>query len=247
MVKLQNLHDLSKNELILCLFSNRECKKIYKFTLPPFKDNWSTTACQGEKGTYLVGDRKGHVYIFLLGQNNPTQVIKKAHNHLGVTQIYSLSKQIITLGRNSVIRTFTSDSHTIIQTITDKTPFTWLAAMQDKIILAFSGNNFILWDYVNRRIIFEYDCSGGHRSWDFYEKHNETSFIYVKDRVLNIVKYQQNDTYPLNIISGFHASTINGLKALYFGPFYLLVSGGKILLYELHQLIIRIVLVYCKY
>lgn len=216
-----------RNELVLWLFSNRECKTIQTFDLPVFKDNWSTSVCHGQKGTYIVGDRKGHLYIYSLAQNNPIQVIRKAHNHLGVTQIYSLSKQIITLGRNSVIRTFTGDSHPVMPIITDKTPFAWLAAMQENKVLAFSGNNFIVWDYINRRIVFEYNCSGGHRSWDFYERFNETSFVYVKDRALNIVDYKQNDIYPLNLISGFHATTINYLRVLHMGLFYFLVSGGE--------------------
>lgn len=79
---------------------------VTKFFLPPSKERWSTCACLVNKKTLIVGDRKGNLHIFCIGQLNVMQSIKKAHSHLGVTYLTVNTNNVYSLGNNLPIKIF---------------------------------------------------------------------------------------------------------------------------------------------
>lgn len=94
--------------------------------------------------------------------------------------------------------------------------------------MGFSGNNFILWDYKNRRTLLEVNCHGGHRSWDFNKQLNEIKFVYIKDKAVRLTSCNWNCLNPKDLVEGFHVYEINALKAVkYATDSYILLSGGE--------------------
>ncbi|XP_017786404.1 PREDICTED: WD repeat-containing protein 6 [Nicrophorus vespilloides] len=200
--------------------------------LPKIKERWSTAACLCGKGI-AVGDRKGNLHYYDLHDLNPMQTFKRTHNHLGITNLHydSTSGILTTLGRNSRVCKFKLDSHTRqLELLTsDKLPFTWLCSMvqEKRIITAFSGNDFVLWDYKTRRVVLQLGCGGGHRSWDFNPKHSKFEYVYIKNKTINVIKSEWSCINSRDIIKGFHVNEINSLRCLKRDGCIYSLSGGE--------------------
>lgn len=67
--------------------------------LPYSKERWTTSACLTSNKRIVVGDRKGHIHVYRLGCSSPIQTIKKAHSHLGVTNIFTEDNTVYTMGK----------------------------------------------------------------------------------------------------------------------------------------------------
>ncbi|RZC42013.1 WD repeat-containing protein 6, partial [Asbolus verrucosus] len=213
--------------LTLWFLQNNKVDVISTFDLPENKDIWTTAACQVANGKYVVGDRKGNMHVYEIQTKTPLQTFKKVHNYLGVTQIHNFNNKIVSLGRNSMVRTFTFNHKQLTSISSDKVPFTWLTAIVDRLLLAFSGNNFVVWDYDTRRTLFEHNCGGGHRSWDFCKQHDTVMFGYVKDHAIKILTYDQTEMCPTNKIASYHTKTVNAVKIFKVREYYLILSGSE--------------------
>lgn len=227
------------------------------FKLPPSKERWTTVACLLDNKHFVVGDRKGNIYLYSEDFIEPIQIIRKAHNYLGVTnmfikqnELFSLGKFksvwfwifenksifIFFLGRNSILKkySFEASRGQLFLLSSDKLPFTWLATLYETdettLLLSFLGDEFVMWDYNKRRTLIQFHCGGGHRSWDFYKNNNDIYFVYIKDKCVHSVQFDWNFLYPLDIINGYHISEINSGWCLnYSGRINkcLFVSGGE--------------------
>lgn len=80
------------------LRQDTKLKLITKLILPHSKERWSTAACLTNTKNLIVGDRKGNIYLFCLGIQNPIQTIRKAHSHLGITFLVSEEDKLFSLG-----------------------------------------------------------------------------------------------------------------------------------------------------
>lgn len=137
-------------------------------------------------------------------------------------------------GRNGILKKFTCTTQNHLSQISnDKLPFSWLSQVivHDKylLLLGFSGSNFIIYDYQNRRILHEINCGGGHRSWDFHiNQHNQIKFCFIKEKIVHNFSCELENIMIRNIVDGYHCSEINDLKMVAMGQKnFLMVSGGE--------------------
>lgn len=192
--------------------------------MPQSKERWSTSACRITNLGIVVGDRKGNLHYFKMDATAATHTIKRAHSHLGITQLYwNAQKKVLTsYGRNSTLRNYHIDESTskIIPITSDVLPFAWLASKLDQnIILGFSGNEILLWDYDKRLELFKTNCGGGHRSWDFHSD----NFVYIRDKAVNCLKTNR----PVELTSSVHSTEMNTMKCLKLQGKIMFISGGE--------------------
>nr|CAH7760308.1 unnamed protein product [Callosobruchus chinensis] len=199
---------------------------VAKFNLPPSNERWTTCAIF-YKNNVIVGDRKGSIHLYEIGKEEPIQTVSKVHNHLGVTKLVVEEDRIISLGRDAVIKTFQFKGEYLRMISSDKLPVTWLLDIRENLLIAFSSNNFIVWNRNTKRILFEKDCGGGHRSWCFMKTSNDMSFVYVKDKIIDIITVNLESILPVDIIEGYHVKEINAIEVVKCLNKYILISGGE--------------------
>ncbi|KAF5288123.1 hypothetical protein FQA39_LY15510 [Lamprigera yunnana] len=218
--RIYSLHWLSSDQFLTC--ESEGILKVWviqdriilnhQFILPDSKERWTTTACLCDPDHIAVGDRKGNIYIFKLDYSQPVQVIKHAHNYLGITNLYFKNNLLTSLGRNSIIKTHQFQNFQFSLLSSDKLPFSWLTSIceddKNTLILAFLGNEFVMWDYKKRRTLLQFECGGGHRSWDFYRNLN-IKFAYIKENKINLIQCDPKVLQATDLIEGFHSNNIN--------------------------------------
>lgn len=231
--------------LTLCLLLNNSIELKSFYILPYSAERWTTAACFINKNHFAIGDRKGNIYLYQLTKIHPVQIIKRAHNYLGITDLRlhennlvsignyydnfnSIQQTLVISGRNSVMKKYhvVEDTQLVLES-SDKLPFSWLARYKENLILGFSSTNFIIWDRKKRCYILKYNCLGGHRSWD-YISYDQTKFIYVKDAIINMLNFNLNELSSINVTQPYHSWEINAIKCLRFkNDTFLLISGGE--------------------
>ncbi|CAH0552573.1 unnamed protein product [Brassicogethes aeneus] len=225
------------NGILLLLFLHKNnINLISTYNLPQSKERWTTSATFFNKELFIVGDRKGHLYVYSISNKEPIQIIKRVHNHLGVTHLSLDKNQLNSLGRNGILRTFNIQNNVVKVAASNKLPFLWLAKILNNLIIGFSGNNFVIWDYKLRSILFEKECGGGHRSWDFIKTSNNCNVAYVKDKIIHCVKIDWNSVCPKELIEGLHVNQINSLVAFNYMNKKYLVSGGEDTTIQINEL-----------
>ncbi|KAF5308671.1 hypothetical protein FQR65_LT06132 [Abscondita terminalis] len=235
------LHWLTSNQILTCasggvlqtwLIENNRLILQSEFILPPSKERWTTCASVNRKGLLTVGDRKGNIYIFSHGSCPPIQIIKKAHNYLGVTNVYFKQDALISLGRNSVVKRYQFEEESGFATLSaNKLPFAWLTAIYDEddreFLLAFLGDSFVVWDYKRRRTLLQIPCGGGHRSWDFNKIRDTIKFAFIKDKNIHVTRLNSKDLDVRDLCDGFHVNEINSVFCFTNNYKTLVVSGGE--------------------
>lgn len=88
----------NEGSLKLWTLDKMAVKCVAAFLLPYSKERWSTVACLMQTGNIVVGDRKGNIHLFSIGTLLPIQTIKKAHSHLGVTDLVAEGNLLVSLG-----------------------------------------------------------------------------------------------------------------------------------------------------
>lgn len=212
--------------LTLYILKNNNIALVSNFILPPSKERWSTSAVFIEK-YFVVGDRKGNLHLYKVGKSEAVQTMRRVHSHLGVTNLIQENDKIISLGRNATIKTFTVKGGALHLKSSNKLPFTWLVDIIGDLLLAFSGEKFVLWNYKTKRTIFEKSCGGGHRSWDFQNMNNCVLFCYIKDKIIHVVDLLLNNFSPVDLIEGYQVKEINSVKVINISDNYIVISGGE--------------------
>ncbi|KAJ8931515.1 hypothetical protein NQ314_015588 [Rhamnusium bicolor] len=216
----------TEGKITLYYLKNDNIFPISYYTLPVCKERWTTTALFVKDNNFVVGDRKGNLHLFEFGKVEAVQSVKKVHNYLGVTNLIIDDEKIKSLGRNGSIKTFLFNK-TLQLISSDKLPFTWLVNIIDDLLMAFSGNNFIIWNHKTKRIVFEKSCGGGHRSWDLFKNNNQITFSYIKNKLINTIHFQLNDFLPVDLIEGYQVKEINSVKIIKIFHDYIIISGGE--------------------
>nr|XP_023025375.1 WD repeat-containing protein 6 isoform X1 [Leptinotarsa decemlineata] len=233
--RIASLHWLTCKSFLICQANGKmtllhhhqmSLKPASTFILPPSSERWSTTATIFNDNI-IVGDRRGNIHLYEIGKSNPLQTLRKAHSHLGVTKLIIQQDNIISLGRNAIVKHFSLNSNGLELVSCNKLPFTWLLDIFGSTLIAFSSKNFIVWDCNSERVLFETSCGGGHRSWDFFKATNGLMFVYVKDKMICEVWLDVRCCMPNNLIEGFHSKEINSVTMFKGLCEYILVSGGE--------------------
>nr|XP_022910302.1 uncharacterized WD repeat-containing protein C1306.02-like [Onthophagus taurus] len=126
--------------------------------------------------------------------------------------------KLIFLGRNSIFQKYNfSPSNHLNLIIKDKLPFSWLGAYEllngKEIILGFSTDKFIIYNQTRRRIIFEVNCGGGHRLWDYHLTNNYFTLTYQKvDKLISIEFNLESEVR--NVLESFHGTETNCMKLI---------------------------------
>lgn len=228
-----SFHWITCNSFLICqngvltLFfcENDILNPISTFILPVSKERWTTCGIL-VNNNIIVGDRKGNIHLFQIGNLMPLQTLKRVHSFLGVTNLIKTKDNIISLGRDGLVKTFTIKDKLMMIT-SDKLPFSWLLNTIDNFLLAFTSSNFLVWDQRTKRILLEIPCGGGHRCWDLNMINNNLMFIYIKDKVVNIARIDIQGLIPKDLITGFHVYEVNSIEVLEFSKGYILISGGE--------------------
>lgn len=84
----------SEGRLQMCRLQNNCITCIGEFNLPPGKERWSTASSLCGTEHFAVGDRNGNLYLYSFKHKNCIQVIRKAHNYMGITHL-SFSESIL--------------------------------------------------------------------------------------------------------------------------------------------------------
>lgn len=212
--------------LILFFCKDNTPIPISTFILPVSKERWTTCGIIVDNNI-IVGDRKGRIHLFEIGNPCAIQTLKKVHSFLGVTNLIKVTEGIISLGRDGMVKTFLLTKANLVTVTSHKVPFTWLLNIIDNLLLAFTSNNFIIWDRKFKRVLIEKSCGGGHRSWDFHMKESDALFTYIKDKAINITRIDFQGLIPRDLITGFHVDQVNCIEIFEFNKRCFLVSGGE--------------------
>ncbi|XP_064072300.1 tRNA (34-2'-O)-methyltransferase regulator WDR6 [Vanessa tameamea] len=217
----------SENGLITVLASKEiDIEPVDEFHLPPCKERWLTSsALSSNRGMLVVGDRCGHIHVYLHGSRNPVKSFDKIYDRYGTTSITIKNNEAITTGRDGKIKYFSlsKDVNEIKYTNCKDVEFQWLEKFLDKdenYLCGFQERSFVVYDVKNNLKILEVACGGGHRSWDavrYIEKINEhfeefIQILYLKNYTLHSEKFRLSKIMSKNIINGIHSKQINCLK-----------------------------------
>ncbi|KAG1680284.1 WD repeat-containing protein 6 [Nymphon striatum] len=150
------------------LTSEEKIKIKYNLTLPKCKQRWFSAAVLFQYNV-VIGDRNGsiHIYSTINQVTDPKQSFKHIHGHLGVTDLKLNDDLMYSTGRNGLISIFSCNQNNIIMLRSFKT-------------------KFVVWSMEQHRCLFEIQCGGGHRSWN-YSIAKETDdflhqFVCIKDK-----------------------------------------------------------------
>lgn len=212
--------------LILYFLKNNIPITISKFILPISKERWTTCALSISNHV-IVGDRKGDIHLYNIGNPIALQTLKRVHSVLGVTKLLIEKDLIVSLGRCGRFNTFSLENNKLVPSTTVKLPFNWLLNVVDGYLFAFNNSDLIIWDRINQRTLFEIPCGGGHRSWDISKGNSQILFSYIKDKVINISRLDTIMLSPKNLISGYHIDEVNYVDIIHHKSGYILFSGGE--------------------
>ncbi|CAG9854026.1 unnamed protein product, partial [Phyllotreta striolata] len=211
--------------LTLLLLNQNEIKPINLFVLPKNVDCINTAIAVKEN--IIVGDRKGNIHLYKIGETSPVQSLRKVHNYLGVTNLLHSSNNLVSLGRNGTIKTFSMANDRLVLMASNKVPYNWLVDVIDNFLIGFSGDNFIIWNCDTKRILLDEVCGGGHRSWDLLKAEGTFKFLYIKEKAVNKLEFDINVNKSFDLVECFHLKEINCMSFVQMQNQYLLVSGGE--------------------
>ncbi|CAH2233658.1 jg10625 [Pararge aegeria aegeria] len=243
-----SMHWVGNRHLVVCsdigditIIASRgtDIEVFGNYTLPPCKERWLTSSSLSDnKEMLVVSDRNGRMHIYLRGNKNPVKTFYRVHGRYGATTIQIVINQIITTGRDGVIKYFSINKHTndVKHMNSKDLDFQWVEKFLDKnvnYICGFRERVFVIYDIKNNMEILEVSCGGGHRSWDaahYYEKigGNFEEFIrvvYIKNSEIQLKTFRLSTMVSKNIINGTHSKEINCLET------YTVNSKGKTTFY----------------
>ncbi|KAL6261293.1 hypothetical protein P5V15_008815 [Pogonomyrmex californicus] len=261
-----SLQWLSDNQLIACgangllkLFfctENCELQMLAQYILPPSRECWLTAATIYTPMSMLIcGDRVGNVHVYKIYYNinkyidknleKPIQTLSKVHGKMGVQSFSVFRENLITSGRDGILRFYQVREETkpLLMLHKKKMPMDWISRIlevkmkkvgeikEDKnvFIFGFKEVEFIIYNLLNETIVVRIPCGGGHRSWDCIISHTKASFAYLKNKQIHICDLSSSVlfSYP-TLQNGFHVKETCCLR--YISNFCqkdIFISGGE--------------------
>ncbi|KAK3933293.1 WD repeat-containing protein 6 [Frankliniella fusca] len=176
---------------------------VGRFLLPRSRERWPTCATvvhRDGKRFLLCGDRCGSLHLFSFQMSASQQhlpadhSLSKLHGKLGSTNILEIDHQILSTGRDGIVRTITIDSKSLQMSVmsNDKMIVDWVCAIlpvssisHHLLFVGFKETNMIVWSSKERRTIFQLDCGGGHRSWDcIISNSKKLEIVFVREKYI---------------------------------------------------------------
>lgn len=241
------------------------------YVLPPSRERWLTAAIMYEvgnndKGTQsllICGDRAGNVHVFITLRGDvltesviirkPIQTLHKIHGKIGVQSFALFEENLITSGRDGMLRFYHICECSIVPLSMHKKkiPMDWISGMRNVrvetnktekeevlFIFGFKQIDFIIYDLLNESIVVRIPCGGGHRAWDCIISHTSTSFAYIKNKQVHVCDMSPSlfFSYPI-LQNGFHTKETCCLRRITIfrtekwgdirAPWTIFVSGGE--------------------
>lgn len=118
-------------------------------------------------------------------------------------------------------------------------PIKWIERLDGDLVMGFNDHHFTIWHRLERRIVLELDCGGGHRFWDFVRNGDQGRFIYIKNRQLRVanVLLSSERSVLSSSVSYWHTMSTNCLKLWSVGETMFVLSGGEEGLVKIHEFV----------
>ncbi|XP_058811782.1 WD repeat-containing protein 6 isoform X2 [Topomyia yanbarensis] len=244
---IRSLHFCSKSNIVLC-DNNGRCLVYGQnveilqscHRLPKASEPWLTFAF-GIEENLLLADRAGNLLLYNNGSLDPLYKLSHLHDKLGITGIRLEESTeegyfLTTSGHDGHLRSiFLDPAEKIIQVYgAEKMPIRWIDRMSelcnDLWLMGFNDSRFVLCDR-KREILFQIDCGGGHRNWDFFRSDDKNGrFVFIQHKRLREVSVEltQSTSGLLRVPRlNWHVKTCNAVRIVQTEEAVLFISGGE--------------------
>ncbi|XP_065297450.1 tRNA (34-2'-O)-methyltransferase regulator WDR6 isoform X3 [Dermacentor albipictus] len=159
--------------------------------LPRGRQRWATAAlfCSNLE-TLFVGDRCGSIHGFYVDEDEdliePFRTYAGIHGNNGVTDIQQQSETLVTAGRDGRVLLYSLKDRELryLRVFWSSTTLEWIGHMilqsNGLLLCGYHMSDFVLWSTWQQRAVFQLNCGGGHRSWDFAMSSHEGLFACLK-------------------------------------------------------------------
>lgn len=159
--------------------------------LPRGRQRWATAAlfCSNLETLY-VGDRCGSIHGFYVDEDEdliePFRSYASIHGNNGVTDIQQQSETLVTAGRDGRVLLYSLKDRDLryLRVFWSSTTLEWIGHMilqsNGLLLCGYHMSDFVLWSTWQQRAVFQLNCGGGHRSWDFAMSSHEGLFACLK-------------------------------------------------------------------
>ncbi|XP_049872703.1 WD repeat-containing protein 6 isoform X2 [Pectinophora gossypiella] len=234
--RLRSLHWVGNTHLVFCnddgvisVFKMKDqlLSSYGTFTLPSSKEKWLTAcAIDFKEDILLCSDRCGNLHIFKRQESKPIKTWNKATCRYGATSIIVKEDVILTTGRDGHVNIFQINSKDLTQSgylSSKEIQFQWVEKFLDSehnLLCGFQERTFVVLNLKTDTKIVEFECGGGHRSWDAVHYWTEVSgkkeeyirMIYIKQSTINSATFELSKILSKNIVNGSQSKAINCLK-----------------------------------
>ncbi|XP_077538883.1 tRNA (34-2'-O)-methyltransferase regulator WDR6-like [Haemaphysalis longicornis] len=159
--------------------------------LPRGRQRWATTAlfCPATETLY-VGDRCGSVHGFYVDVEEdmvePFRSYTAIHGNNGVTDIQQQHETLVTAGRDGRVLLYSLRERGLhyLRVFWCSPTLEWIGHMilqsNGLLLCGYHMSDFVLWSTWQQRAVFQLNCGGGHRSWDFAMSGHDGLFACLK-------------------------------------------------------------------
>lgn len=159
--------------------------------LPRGRQRWATAAlfCPSTDTLY-VGDRCGSVHGFYVDVEEdmvePFRSYTGIHGNNGVTDIQQQHETLVTAGRDGRVLLYSLRDRGLhyLRVFWCSTTLEWIGHMilqsNGLLLCGYHMSDFVLWSTWQQRAVFQLNCGGGHRSWDFAMTGHDGLFACLK-------------------------------------------------------------------
>ncbi|EDV99849.1 GH17239, partial [Drosophila grimshawi] len=156
------------------------------------REPWITMALLVSPTCLLLSIRNGNIMLYSREAHSQLQLkntIKRLHGPMGsnVLQLLKTDEKyayILSAGHEPVIKylrlCFTNYDLTVDQR--ECVPLSWIEALpKSDVLIGFNDNHLVAWSRKND-VLFQLQCGGGHRCWDYQLNNEQLDIIYVKQK-----------------------------------------------------------------
>lgn len=239
-----SVHWASEDTIVACLenglisvvmVTDTALEACTMFELPPCKERWLTSAVNSSRDMFILGDRCGGLHMFRKGSKTVVKSFSKLHGRYGPTSLTILNEELITTGRDRMIRYFKITENDLINIGNYELDFHWVERFLDvkeRLVCGFKEKLFVVHNVRQNEVLLELDCGGGHRSYDVLyikETNNKTTLqlVYLKNSFIHTETIQLNKHTTNAVVSGSHSKEINCLKTLQVEGKTMFLTGGE--------------------
>ncbi|KAH8361234.1 hypothetical protein KR200_007696, partial [Drosophila serrata] len=210
-----------------------------------YREAWITAALLISEKYLLLGDRRGHVILYLRCNNTFSRkaALKHLHGKMG-TNFFKLLRTdddvayVLSGGHEPLLKYLQLGLTECTMTIgqRESVPLSWVEACpREDVILGFNDNHIVAW---SRRydVLAQLACGGGHRCWDYRLTDDDVlAILFVKRKRVFLYLHPlynriAKDMAKLELIS-WHSRNCNSSRLLFHegdgnGAQPLIVSAG---------------------